>query len=464
MTPRPIRRLLVANRGEIALRVIRAARELGIPTVAVYSTADATSLHVRAADDAVCIGPPAPGGSSLTIPAILSAARISGADAVHPGYGFLAENARFASLAAETGLLFVGPSPDAIARMGDKVAARGLAKELGIPMCPGTATALDSAAAAVAAAEKVGFPVLLKAAAGGGGRGMRLVEEPGPNGIAVEEAFRLASQEAKKAFGDGRMYLERFIRSARRIEIQIAGDGTRAVHLGERDCSIQRRHQKLVEEAPSPAITPALREKIGAAAVKLAEGVKYRTVGTVEFLFEPSRSEFYFMEMNTRIQVEHPVTESVTGVDLVKTQIALAAGATLEEAGLSKPPEIRGHAIECRINAEDPAQDFRPHAGIVEGLLFPGGIGVRIDSHLYPGYEVPPYYDSLLGKLIAFGATRDEAIARMRRALGEFHLEGIPTTRDFHLSVMDDPRFVSGDYDTKFLAPVEAATAGAGGR
>lgn len=444
-----MKRLLVANRGEIALRVIRAARVLGIETVAVYSTADADSLHVRAADDAVCIGPPAASESYLNVPAILSAARIAHADAVHPGYGFLAENARFAELVKETGLRFVGPSPEAIRKMGDKVEARRIAKEAGVPLSPGTEGALASPREAAARAAEVGYPVLLKAAAGGGGRGMRRVDRPED----LPEALRLASEEARKAFGDGRMYLERFVTSARHVEIQVAGDGKNAVHFGERDCSIQRRHQKLVEEAPSPVLDERTRAAMGEAACRLAEAVGYRTVGTVEFLYDEGRGEFYFMEMNTRIQVEHPVTEEATGADLVALQFVLAEGETLAAAGYDAPPAFTAHAVECRINAEDPENDFRPQAGRVESLVLPGGPGIRLDTHLYGGYEVPPHYDSLLAKVIAKGRDRAEAIARLKGALLELDVGGLPTTRGFHLRVVDDPVFREGRYNTQYVHP-----------
>jgi acetyl-CoA carboxylase biotin carboxylase subunit len=438
------RKVLIANRGEIALRVIRACREMGIRTVAVYSEADRESLHVRFADEDVCIGPPQARESYLNIPRIIAAAEITGADAIHPGYGFLAENAEFSEICEVSGLTFIGPTPQQIRLMGDKAAARRTMKEVGVPIVPGT-DAIADADEALAEARAIGFPVLIKAAAGGGGKGMRVALDADE----FERQFSMARNEAAAAFNDDSVYVEKYLARPRHIEFQILGDSHgRVIHLGERDCSIQRRHQKLIEEAPSPALTPELREAMGDAAVRGAKAIDYVGAGTIEMLLNDDGS-FYFMEMNTRIQVEHPVTEMCTGFDLVKEQIRAAAGLPLSVPEV--PIQLRGHAIEVRINAEDPARNFAPSPGTIATFHLPGGPGVRMDTHVYAGYRVPPYYDSLLGKLIVHGATREEAIARMRRALAETVIEGVHTTVSFAMRVMEHPDFVSGDVDTKFL-------------
>ncbi len=439
----PIRKVLVANRGEIALRVIRACRELGISTVAVYSTADESSLHVKLADEAVCIGPPAPKLSYLNIASILTAADITNADAIHPGYGFLSENSEFARLATQCKIKFIGPTPENIAAMGSKTEARRIAKQAGIPMLPGTVDAVPSVNAAIKESEKIGYPVILKAVAGGGGRGIYVVRSSNE----IRANFSRLSEEAKNAFGNGAMYVEKFCEHPRHVEIQVACDqhGGR-VYLGERDCTIQRRHQKVIEEAPSIVLDEATRARMGEAALKLCAEVNYENVGTVEFLFE--RGEFYFMEMNTRIQVEHPVTEMVTGIDLVKEQIRIAEGSPLSFS--QKDIVIRSHALECRINAEDP-EKFTPSPGKITALHVPGGFGVRVESFVYDQYKVVPYYDSMLAKLIVHAPTRAEAIAKMRQALDEFIVEGIKTTIPFHRKIMNDERFIRGDYDTHFL-------------
>jgi len=437
------RKVLIANRGEIALRVIRACKELGIRTVAVFSEADRESLHVRFADEEVCIGPRSARESYLNIPRIIAAAEITGADAIHPGYGFLAENAEFSEICEKSELTFIGPTPQQIRQMGDKAAARRTMKEVGVPIVPGTDILTDPEEA-LAAARQIGFPVLIKASAGGGGKGMRVA--------ADEEEFirqyTMARNEASASFGDDSVYIEKYLARPRHIEFQILGDHHgRVVHLGERDCSVQRRHQKLIEEAPSPALTPELRARMGEAAVRGAKAIDYVGAGTIEFLLDEDGS-FYFMEMNTRIQVEHPVTEMITGYDLVKEQIRAAAGLPLSVAD---PVEFRGHAIECRINAEDPARNFAPSPGTILTFHPPGGPGVRLDTHVYAGYRVPPYYDSLLAKVIVHGSTRDEALARMRNALAWFMLEGVHTTIPFLAQVLDHPDFISGEVDTKFL-------------
>jgi acetyl-CoA carboxylase biotin carboxylase subunit len=438
-------KVLVANRGEIALRVIRACRELGIQTVAVYSEADRESLHVRFADDDVCIGPPPGRQSYLNIPRIIAAAEITGADAIHPGYGFLAENAEFAQICKASNITFIGPTAEQIQAMGDKASARRLAKEAGVPTVPGSEGILSSPDEAVVVAAELGFPVIIKATAGGGGKGMRIAQDE----EAFGQLFSLAQNEALAAFGNGDVYLEKYLDRPRHVEIQVMGDTHgRVVHLGERDCSIQRRHQKLVEESPSPALTPALRARMGEASVALAAAIGYVGAGTVEFLLAPDGS-FYFMEMNTRIQVEHPVTEMVTGFDLVKEQVRVAAGEPL-----SFPSELnglRGHAIECRVNAEDPARNFQPCPGHITAYHPPGGPGVRVDTHVYAGYNVPPYYDSLLAKVIVHGRDRPEALARMGQALESFILEGVPTTIPFLARLIRHPDFVAGRVDTKFL-------------
>ncbi|CAN5773751.1 MAG: acetyl-CoA carboxylase biotin carboxylase subunit [Gemmatimonadetes bacterium] len=437
------RKVLIANRGEIALRVIRACKELGIRTVAVYSEADRESLHVRFADEDVCIGPAQARESYLNIPRIIAAAEITGADAVHPGYGFLAENAEFSEICERSELTFIGPTPQQIRLMGDKAAARRTMKEVGVPIVPGT-DVLGDADEALEAARDIGFPVLIKAAAGGGGKGMRVALDADD----FKRQFVMASNEASAAFGDESVYLEKYLARPRHIEFQVLGDHhDRVVHLGERDCSVQRRHQKLIEEAPSPALTPELRARMGDAAVRGAEAIQYVGAGTIEFLLDEDGS-FYFMEMNTRIQVEHPVTEMCTGVDLVKEQIRAAAGLPLS---VPEPIQLNGHAIECRINAEDPDRNFAPSPGTIHTYHAPGGPGVRIDSHVYAGYRVPPFYDSLLGKVITHGSTREEALARMRNALSSFVLEGVHTTIPFLLRVLNHPEFVAGEIDTKFL-------------
>ncbi len=438
------KRMLIANRGEIALRVIRACRELNIESVAVHSTADADSLHVRFADDAVCIGPPASAQSYLNTRAILTAAQITQCDALHPGYGFLSENAAFADMCNDHGLTFVGPRGDVIRRMGDKAEAKRTMREAGVPCIPGSPGLLENLDEARAFASQVGYPVILKATAGGGGRGMRVAHGEDE----LENAFSTARAEAEAGFGNPGLYLEKYLEHPRHVELQILGDKRgNVIHLLERDCSIQRRHQKLVEESPSPAVTPELRERMGAAAVAAAKAVGYDSAGTMEFLVEGD--QFFFMEMNTRIQVEHPVTEMVTGVDLIRQMIIAAAGLPIDFR--QEDIRLNGHAIECRINAEDPSKGFRPHAGQIGALNVPGGIGVRVDSHVYQGYQIPPYYDSLLGKLIVHAPTREKAIDRMRRALGEYVIEGVKTTIPFHLQLMSDPVFRSGDFDIKFL-------------
>jgi acetyl-CoA carboxylase biotin carboxylase subunit len=439
-----MKKILIANRGEIALRVIQACREMGIATVAVYSTADRDSLAVTYADEAVCIGPPPAAESYLNVSAIVAAAEITGADAVHPGYGFLAENAGFAEVVEDCNLTWIGPRPEAIRLMGDKAAARRTAEDVGVPVLPGSREPLADAAAAREAAGRLGYPVMLKAAAGGGGRGMRIVTEE----RSLEGSFETASQEAAKAFGDGSIYLEKYLREPRHIEFQVLGDvHGRVAHLGERECSIQRRHQKLMEESPSPALTPELRSRMGEAAVALAKAVGYTNAGTLEFLLDTD-GRFYFMEMNTRIQVEHPVTELVSGVDLVKWQIRLAAG---ERLALPEGEFVpRGHALECRINAEDPER-FTPSPGRIDVFHTPGGPGVRVDTHAYEGYLMPAHYDSLLAKLIVHGEDRAEAIARMRRALDFFVVEGIRTTIPLHRRILEDRRFRAGELSTRFM-------------
>jgi acetyl-CoA carboxylase biotin carboxylase subunit len=439
------RKVLIANRGEIALRIIRACRELGIRTVAVYSEADRESLHVRFADEDVCIGPPPARDSYLNIPRIIAAAEVTGAEAIHPGYGFLAENAEFAEICERSDIAFIGPSAEQIRLMGDKAAARRTMAGVGVPTVPGSEGAVDDVERAVVIAKEIGYPLIIKAAAGGGGKGMRVANDE----EALITQMPTAQHEARSAFGDGSVYLEKYLGKPRHIEVQIVGDKHgRIVHLGERECSIQRRHQKLIEEAPSVAVTADLRTQMGEAARKGAAAIGYVSAGTVEFLLDGD-GRFYFMEMNTRIQVEHPVTELVTGVDLVKEQIRVAAGEPLSIVG--DVVVFRGHAIECRINAEDPARNFTPSPGVITIFHPPGGPGVRVDTHAYAGYVVPPYYDSLIGKLITYGGSRDEAIARMRLALESFIIEGIHTTIPFLLELMRDPAYTSGDVDTKFV-------------
>lgn len=438
-----IKKVLIANRGEIALRIIRACREMGINTVAVYSEADRDALHVRFADEAICIGPPPSKESYLNIPRIMAAAEVTGADAIHPGYGFLAENANFADICISSGITFIGPMPDMITAMGDKAFAKDTMKKAGVPVVPGSDGVIKSAEEAKRIAKEIGLPVIIKATAGGGGRGMRIVRDLDE----LEKAFNTASAEAESAFGNGGVYIEKYLEEPRHIEIQILGDKFgNVIHLGERDCSVQRRHQKLIEESPSPAVDEALREAIGGAAVKGAKSVKYLGAGTIEFLLDKNKN-FYFMEMNTRIQVEHCVTEMVTGIDLVKEQIHIANGKRLSV----KKMKLNGHAIECRLNAEDPNYDFRPSPGKITSLHFPGGNGIRIDSHVYEEYVIPPYYDSMIGKLIVHAKTREEAIDKMYSALDEIIIEGVKTTIPFHKKVMKNERFRSGHFDTKFI-------------
>ena len=437
------KKILIANRGEIAMRVIRTAKEMGIKTVAVYSTADETSLHVRFADEAVCIGPAQSKDSYLKMANIIAAAEITDADAIHPGYGFLSENATFSKICQSNGIKFIGASPDHIDRMGDKANAKATMKEAGVPVVPGSEGLLESYEQALQVAEEIKFPVMLKATAGGGGKGMRAVWKAED----LLHAWESARQEAAAAFGNDGMYMEKLIEEPRHVEIQVAGDKFgKACHLSERDCSIQRRNQKLVEETPSPIMTDELRERMGTAAVKAAEYIGYEGVGTIEFLVD-KHGDFYFMEMNTRIQVEHPITEQVTGFDLVREQILLAAGEPL--SGLNYYPKM--HSIECRINAEDPYTDFRPSPGKITSINIPGGNGVRVDTHVYAGYTIPPHYDSMIAKLITTAQTREEAIQKMKRALGEFYIEGIKTTIPFHLQLMDNPDFIAGNYTTKFM-------------
>lgn len=437
------KKILVANRGEIALRVIRTCREMGIKTVAVYSTADKDSLHVKFADEAVCIGPPPSKDSYLNIPNIIAAAEITNADGIHPGYGFLSENAKFSRICAEHGIKFIGATPEQIEQMGDKSNAKDTMLKAGVPCVPGSAGLLTDVESAKEIALVVGYPVIIKATAGGGGKGMRIIwkEEE------LENQFEQAVKEAEAAFGNGAMYMEKYIEEPRHIEIQIAGDQYGKVcHLSERDCSIQRRHQKLAEETPSPFMTAELRDKMGEAAIKAGSAVNYEGVGTVEFLVDKHRN-FYFMEMNTRIQVEHPITEEVIDYDLIREQILIAAGVPI--SGKNYYPQL--HAIECRINAEDPFNNFRPSPGKITVLHTPGGHGVRVDSHIYAGYTIPPNYDSMIAKLITMAQTREEAIAKMHRALSEFVVEGVKTTIPFHLRLMKDPNFILGNYTTKFL-------------
>ena len=437
------KKILIANRGEIALRVIRTCREMGIKTVAVYSTADKDSLHVKFADEAVCIGKPASFDSYLNIPHIMAAAEITNADAIHPGYGFLAENARFAEICGEHGIKFIGPTPAMINSMGDKITAKETMIKAGVPVVPGGEGLLESLEEARGMAKDMGYPIILKATAGGGGKGMRVVWEDSE----MEKAYSTAKAEAGASFKNDGIYMEKFVEEPRHIEIQVAGDQYGKVcHLSERDCSIQRRHQKLVEESPSPFMTKELRQRMGEAAIKAASAINYESVGTIEFLVDKNRN-FYFMEMNTRIQVEHCVTEEVVNFDLIKEQIKIAAGDPI--SGLNYEPQ--GHAIECRINAEDPYNDFRPSPGRITVLHQPGGHGIRVDSHAYAGYTIPPYYDSMIAKIIAVARTREEAINTMHRALSEYVIEGIKTTIPFHLQLMKDERFRSGDFNTKFL-------------
>ena len=441
-----MKKVLIANRGEIAVRIIRACKEMDIKTVAVYSEADKEALHVELADEAYCIGPKLSKDSYLNFSNIISVAKLTNCDGIHPGYGFLAENASFAELCEECDIMFIGPTSDAISRMGTKDVARETMRQAGVPVVPGSTGIVASEEEGLEIAEKLGFPVIIKATAGGGGKGIRVARS--------REDFitglRMTQKEAAAAFGNPGVYIEKFIEDFRHIEIQVLADSHgNAVHLGERDCSIQRRMQKLVEEAPSPALSPELRAEMGEAAVKAALAVDYRGAGTVEFIFDAVNQKFYFMEMNTRIQVEHPVTEMITGIDLIQQQLKVASGETLSFA--QEDITFKGWSIECRINAENPAKNFMPSAGRVDMYLPPGGLGVRIDSAMYPGYSIPPYYDSMVAKLITYADTREEAVAKMKRALGEFVIEGVFTTIPFHLKLMDHEVFKSGDFNTKFL-------------
>ena len=438
-------KILIANRGEIALRILRTCEEMGIATIAVHSTIDRHALHVQLADEAVCIGEPTSSKSYLNIPNIISAALTRDATAIHPGYGFLAENARFAEICADHDIIFIGPSPEGIRAMGDKSTAKETMQKAGVPTVPGSDGILIDENEAVAIAEKIGFPLMIKATAGGGGRGMRLVRQAED----LSKLFQAAQGEAEAAFGNPGVYIEKFIERPRHIEFQLLADSYgNVIHLGERDCSIQRRHQKLLEEAPSPALNPKLRQKMGEAALKAAKSINYIGAGTVEFLLDQS-GQFYFMEMNTRIQVEHPVTEAITGLDLIAEQIRIAQGDKLQLT--QKQVNFNGHAIECRINAEDPDHNFRPHSGRISGYLPPGGPGVRMDSHVYTDYEIPPYYDSLIGKLIVWGHNRRTAIQRMKRALRECAVTGVPTTIGFHQRILEIPEFIDGEVYTNFI-------------
>jgi len=437
------KKILIANRGEIALRIIRTCREMGIKTVAVYSTADRESLHVRFADEAVCIGPPKSADSYLNIPSILAAAEITNADAIHPGYGFLSENAKFSEICRDYGIKFIGPSPESISSMGDKATAKETMKAAGVPVVPGSEGLLEDIETAKKTAEKIGYPVIIKATAGGGGKGMRVIWKAED----LDTMFDQAKREAGASFANDGLYMEKFIEEPRHIEIQIVGDQYgKACHLSERDCSIQRRHQKLIEEAPSPFMTDDLRQRMGEAAVRGAMAVGYEGAGTIEFLVDKHRN-FYFMEMNTRIQVEHPVTEEIISYDLIKEQIKVASGIPI--SGKNYLPKM--HAIECRINAEDPYNDFRPSPGKITTLHVPGGHGIRIDTHIYSGYTIPPFYDSMIAKVIAIAQTRDEAIATMERALSEFVIEGVKTTIPFHQKMLKDENFRAGNFNTQYM-------------
>ncbi|MCC7158732.1 MAG: acetyl-CoA carboxylase biotin carboxylase subunit [Ignavibacteria bacterium] len=442
-------KILIANRGEIALRIIRTCRDMGIKTVAVYSEADKESLHVRFADEAVCIGPPPSRESYLSIPRIIAAAEITNADAIHPGYGFLAENAEFSEICHDSEIKFIGPSPQMIRSMGDKAYAKETMRKSDVPVVPGSDGVVKEVEEAKRIAAEFGYPVLIKASAGGGGKGMRVVAEESE----LENAFVMATNEALSAFGNGEVYVEKFVENPRHIEIQVLGDQFgNVVHLGERDCTVQRRHQKLIEETPSPFITEEIRDAMGAAAVKGAKSVNYEGAGTVEFIVDKNKN-FYFMEMNTRVQVEHPVTEQVTGVDLIREQIAVASGLKLKVTEVKR----NGHCIECRINAENPDKIFAPSPGRITSFHMPGGLGVRVDTHAYANYYIPPYYDSMIAKLIVTADDRDEAIKRMYRALDDFIIEGIHTTIPFHKKVMRHEKFIDGDYDTSFIEKYELA-------
>ncbi|GKV54192.1 biotin carboxylase 1 [Sporosarcina sp. NCCP-2222] len=441
-----MKKVLIANRGEIAVRIIRACREMGIKTVAVFSEADEEALHVELADEAYCIGPKLSKDSYLNFSNIISVAKLTGCDGIHPGYGFLAENASFAELCEEVNIEFIGPTAAAISKMGTKDVARETMRQAGVPIVPGSDGIVADEVEGLEVAKQIGFPVIIKATAGGGGKGIRVAR----NEEELVKGIKITQKEAAAAFGNPGVYLEKFIEEFRHVEVQVLADKHgNTIHLGERDCSIQRRMQKLLEEAPSPALTPELRQEMGEAAVKAAEAVNYRGAGTVEFIFDHINKKFYFMEMNTRIQVEHPVTEMITGIDLIKQQLLVAAGEQL--AYKQEDIKINGWAIECRINAENPEKNFMPSPGKVTMYMAPGGFGVRVDSAMYPGYSIPPYYDSMVAKLIVHGDTREEAVARMKRALGEFIIEGVNTTIPFHSNLMDHEVFKSGDFDTKFL-------------
>ncbi|KEK26115.1 acetyl-CoA carboxylase biotin carboxylase subunit [Bacillus gaemokensis] len=448
-----IKKVLIANRGEIAVRIIRACKEMNIESVAIYSEADKESLHVQIADEAYCVGPTMSKESYLNLTNIISVAKLTGCDAIHPGYGFLAENADFAELCRECNLIFIGPSPEAISKMGTKDVARDTMKKAGVPIVPGSQGIIKNTEEAMELANKIGYPVIIKATAGGGGKGIRVArhEEELVKGIQITQ------QEASTAFGNPGVYLEKYVEDFRHVEIQVMADTHgNAIHLGERDCTIQRRLQKLLEESPSPALDANIREQMGEAAVKAAVAVDYTGAGTVEFIYEYKTKSFYFMEMNTRIQVEHPVTEMVTGLDLIKEQIRVASG---EKLSLQQEQvQFKGWAIECRINAENPAKNFMPSPGKVEMYLPPGGFGIRVDSAVYPGYSIPPFYDSMIAKLIVHGKTREEAIAKMKRALSEFVIEGVHTTIPFHLQLLDHPDFIKGEFNTKFLEEHELVT------
>ena len=437
------KKILIANRGEIALRIIRTCKEMGIKTVAVYSTADADSLHVKFADEAVCIGPPSSKESYLKVQSVLAAAEITNAEAIHPGYGFLSENAEFSRICSEHNIKFIGPSPEAINSMGDKAVAKTTMIKNGVPVVPGSDGIVETYEDAKKVCDDIGYPVIIKASAGGGGRGMRVVEEES----TLKKNFELCQNEAGTIFNNPEVYIERFVQNPHHVEIQIMADQHgNVVHLGERDCSLQRRHQKMLEEAPSPLMTPDLRKRMGEASINAAKAVNYEGAGTVEYLVDDSEN-FYFMEMNTRIQVEHPVTEEVTGFELIEEQIRVAAGVKIKEREI----KMTGHAIECRINAEDPAFNFRPSAGLITVFHPPGGHGVRLDTHVYSGYRIPPHYDSMIAKLIVSAPTREDAIRKMKRSLEEFIIEGIKTTIPYHIQLMDDPNFKAGKFTTKYL-------------
>lgn len=442
-------KILIANRGEIALRIIRACKELGIKTVAVHSEADTESIHVKFADEDVCIGPPPSSNSYLSIPSIISAAEVTNADAIHPGYGFLAENAEFSEVCESCGIKYVGPPADATRKMGDKVLAKSIMKQAGVPVLPGSEGSVEDLPTALKVAREIGYPVIIKATLGGGGRGMRVAYSDGH----IEGFYQTARAEAKSAFGDPRIYIEKYLEHTRHIELQLLADRFgNVIHLGERECSIQRRHQKLIEESPSPIMSEEVRNRLGDIACRGAKAIYYESAGTMEFLRD-ANGDYNFMEMNTRIQVEHPVSELVTGIDLIKEQIRLAAGEPLSIR--QKDIKLKGHAIECRINAEDPERSFTPTPGEIKGFHIPGGPGVRVDTHVYAGYWIPSNYDSMIGKLITHGHTRDEAIVRMRRALEEFYIEGIKTTIPYHLKIITDERFLRADFDTSFVDRLE---------